>query len=164
MPHSLHSCWDQSLLCCLSLRVGFSCSSGPDGGLLSGPVAPFLEETIEVPMRVGSSSSLSGLSAVDFFPVFPRVFTPGVSWFPLTGFDFAGLVDWLILAPQSWNLHSQFTPFSRFVTFWRLCDASWSPPLFPRSLRYSLASCLAALPLPHYCWSRVHGWSSAGLI
>ena len=29
-----------------------------DGGLLSGHVAPFLEETIEVPMRVRSSSSL----------------------------------------------------------------------------------------------------------
>ena len=37
-------------------------------------------------------------------------------------------------------------------------------PLFPRSLRRSLASCLAALPLPHYRWSRVHGRSSASLI
>ena len=82
VSHSLRSWWGQSLLCCLSLRVGFSCSPGPDGGLLSGPVAPFLEETIEVPMRVGSSSSLSGLSTVDFFPVF----APGLSWLPLTGF------------------------------------------------------------------------------
>ena len=154
----------QSLLRCLSLRVGLSCSSGPDGGLLSDPVAPFLEETIEVPMRLGSSSSLSGLSTVDFFLVFPRVFAPGVSWLPLMGFDFAGLVGWLILAPRSWNPPSRSTPFSRFITFWRLCDASWSPPLFPRSLRRSLASCLAALPLPHYRWSRVHGRSSAGLI
>ena len=72
----------------LTLGVGFSCSSGPDGGLLSDPVAPFLEETIEVPMWVESSSSLSGLSTVDFFPVFPRVFSPGV----VKGFDFAGLV------------------------------------------------------------------------
>ena len=40
----------QSLLRELTLRVGFSCSSGPDGGLLSDPVAPFLVETIEVPM------------------------------------------------------------------------------------------------------------------
>ena len=62
-------------MCCL----GFSCPSGPDGGLLSDPVAPFLEETIEVPMRVGSSSSLSGLSTVDFFPVFSQgVLTRGV--------------------------------------------------------------------------------------
>ena len=114
-------------------------------------------------MRDGSSSSLSGLSTVDFFPVFPWVFSPGVSWLPLTGFDFAGLVDWLILAPWSWESPRRSTPFSRFVTFWRLCDASWSPPLFPRSLRRSLASCLAALPLPHYRWSRVHGRSSAGL-
>ena len=43
-----------------------------------------------------------------------------------------------------------------------LCDASWSPHLFPRSLRRSLASCLAAWPLPHYRWSRNHGQSSAG--
>ena len=149
----------QSLLRCLSLTVGFSCSSGPDGGVLSDPVVPFLEETIEVPMRVGSSSSLSGLSTVDFFPVFRWV-----SWLPLKGFDFAGLVGWLILAPRSWNPPSRSTPFSRFITFWRLCDASWSPALFPRSLRRSLASCLAALPLPHYRWSLVHGRSSAGLI
>ena len=52
--------------------------------------------------------------------------------------------------------------FSRFVTFWRLCGASWSPPLFPRSLRRALAYCLAAWPLPHYRWSRVHGRTSAG--
>ena len=154
----------RSLMCCLSLRVGFSCSSGPDGGLLSDPVALFLEETVEVPMRVGSSSFLSGVSTVDFFPAFPRVFSPGVSWTPLTGFGFAGLVDWLLLAPRSWNPPSRSTPFSHFVTFWRLCDASWSPPLFPCSLQRSFACCLAALPLPHYRWSRVHGRSSAGLL
>ena len=71
---------------CLTLRVGFSCSSGPDGGLLSYPVAPFLEESIEVPMWVGSSSSLPGLSTVDFFPVFPRVFSPGIVMAPSYGF------------------------------------------------------------------------------
>ena len=79
------------------------------------------------------------------------------------GFDFAGLVDWLIRAPWRRNPHIQSGPFSRFGTFWRLCDASWSPPLLPRSLQRSLASCLAALPLPHYRWSRNHGRSSAGL-
>ena len=63
---------------CLTLGVGFSCSSGPDGGLLSDPVATFLEETIEVPRWVGFSSSLSGLSTVDFFPVLLRVFSLGV--------------------------------------------------------------------------------------
>ena len=124
----------------------------------------FLEETIGVPMRVRSSSSLSELRTVDFFPVFPRVFAPGLSWHPLTGFDFAGLVAWLILAPRSRNPPSLSGPFSRFVTFWRLCEAGWSPPLFPRSLRRSLASCLTALPLPLYRWSRDHGWSSAVLI
>ena len=101
--------------------MGFSCSPGPDGRLLSGPVAPFLKETIEVPMRVGSSSSLSGLRTVDFFPVFPRVFAPGLSWLPLTGFDFAGLVDWLTLAPRSRNPHSQSGHFSL------LCDLELLP-------------------------------------
>ena len=71
---------------CLTLRVGFSCSSGPDDGLLSDPVATFLEETIEVPMWVGSSSSLPGLSTVDFFHVFPRVFSPRVVMAPSHGF------------------------------------------------------------------------------
>ena len=66
----------------LTLGVGFSCSSGPDGGFLSDPVAPFLEETIEVPMWVGSFSSLSGSSTVDFLPVFPRAFSPGVVMAP----------------------------------------------------------------------------------
>ena len=69
-----------------TVEVGFPCSSGPDGGLLSNPVAPFLEETIEVPMWVGPSSSLSGLSTVDFFPVFPRVFSPAVVMAPSHGF------------------------------------------------------------------------------
>ena len=94
---------------------------------------------------------------------FPGCSHPGLSWLPPMGFDFAGLVDWLLLAPRSWKPPSWSTPFSQFVTFCRLCDVSWSPPLFPRSLRRSLASYLAALPLPHYCWSRVHGRSSAGL-
>ena len=121
----------QSLLRCLSQRVGFSCPPGPDGSLLLVPVAPFLEETIEVPMRVGSSSSFSGLPAVDFFPVFHRVFTPGLSWLPLTGFDFASLVDWFILAPQSRNPHSQSRPFSRFVTFWRFVRCELESALVP---------------------------------
>ena len=49
-------------------------------------MAPFLEETIEVTVWVGSSSSLSGLSTVDFFPVFPRVFSPAVVMAPSHGF------------------------------------------------------------------------------
>ena len=87
----------------LTLGVGFSCSSGPDGGFLSDPVASFLEESIEVPMWVGSFSSLSGSSTVDFFPVFPRASLPGLSWLPLMGFNFPGLVVWLLLAPRSWS-------------------------------------------------------------
>ena len=37
-------------------------------------------------MWVGSSSSLSGLSTVDFFPVFPRVLSPGFVMAPSHGF------------------------------------------------------------------------------
>ena len=153
----------QSLLRCLHQRVGISCSPGPDGGLLSGPVAPFLEETIEVPMWVRSSSSLDcelltssvsspGSSHPCCHGSLSRVSTSPV-WSP-----------GLFLTPRDRNLHSRSGPFSHFVTFWHLCEASWSPPLFPRPLQRSLASCLAALPLPHYHWSRDHGQSSAGLI
>ena len=63
VSQSLRSGSDQSLLRCLCLRVGFSYSSGSVGVLLSDPVAPSLEETFEVPMRVGSSGSLHGLSS-----------------------------------------------------------------------------------------------------
>ena len=127
-------------MCDLTLGVGFSCFSGPDGGLLSDPVAPFLEETFEVPMWAGSFSSLSGSSTVDFSLSSPGHSLPGLSWLPLTGFDFAGLVVWLLLAPQSLTPPSRSIPFARFVTFWRLCDVSWSPPLFPHPLRHFLAS------------------------
>ena len=72
VSQSLRSGWAQSLLRCLSLRVGFSFSSGPVGGLLSDPVAPFLEETFEVPMRVVSSSSLLGLSTDWLLPCLSR--------------------------------------------------------------------------------------------
>ena len=67
---------------------------------------------------------------------------------PLTGFDFAGLVVWLLLAPRSWEPPSQSTPFSLSVTFWRLCGASWSPP--PCSLAHCGAPWLMALR-PGHC-------------
>ena len=47
---------------------------------------PFREETIEIPMWVGSFSSLSGSSTADLFPVFPRAFSPGVVMAPSHGF------------------------------------------------------------------------------
>ena len=54
--------------------------------LLSDPVAQSLEETFEVPMRVGSSSSLNGSSSVCLLPC-PSlsVLTWGWSWLPLPG-------------------------------------------------------------------------------
>ena len=70
-----------------------------------------------------------------------------MSWLPLTGFDFAGLVVWLLLAPRSWEPPSRSTPFSRSVTFWRLCGASWSPP--PCSLTHCGAPWFMALRSGH---------------
>ena len=147
VSHSLRSCCAQSPLHCRTLGVGFSCSSGPDCGLLSDPVAPFLEETIEVPMRVGSASSLSGLSTVEFFPVFPRVFSPGVCHGSLsrvsTSLVWSSGCFWFLGAGSR-----PVVPLCSLASSHSgvLCDASWGPPLFPRSLRRSLASCLAALP------------------
>ena len=93
----------------------------------------------------------------------PGCSRPGFSWLPLMGFDFADLVVWLLLAPQSLKPPSRSTPFARFVTFWRLCDVSWGTPLFPHSLRRFLASYLAALllaslPLVSRPWT-VLSWS-----
>ena len=53
--------------------------------LLSDPVAPSLEETFEVPMRVGSSSSLHGLSSDCLLPclslgALTRVGRGSLSW------------------------------------------------------------------------------------
>ena len=63
------------------------------------------------------------------------------------GFDFAGLVVWLLLAPRSWKPLSRSTPFSRFVTFWRFVRCELGSPLVSSlPLRHSLASCLVALP------------------
>ena len=65
--------------CAISLlRLAFLALLGLTVDFLSDLVALFLEETIEIPMWVGFFSSLSGSSTVDFFPVFPRVFSPGV--------------------------------------------------------------------------------------
>ena len=81
----------------------------PDGGFLSVTVAPFLKETIEVPMWVESFSSLSGSSTVDCFPVFPRAFSPGVVMAPSPGFRLrrsGRLGFWLRGACFSQSFHS----------------------------------------------------------
>ena len=126
-----------------ALEVGFSCSSGPDGGLLSAPVAPFLKETIEVPVWIGSSSSLSGLSTVNFFPVFPRVFSPGVVMAPCHGFRLRRsgrlVASGSAELETAQSIHS-VRSFRHILAFVR-CELG-----FPHSLRRFLASCLATLP------------------
>ena len=109
---------------------------------------------------------------IDFFPVFPRgVFSPGVCRGSLSQVSTSPVWSagcfWLLEAgsrPVGPLPSLASTSFSRFVIFWRLYGASWSPPLFPLSLRRALAYGLEVWPLPHYRWSRVHGRASAGLI
>ena len=128
-------------LCAISLlRLAFLALLGVTVDFLSDLVALFLEETIEIPMWVGFFSSLDQVLLTSSQSS-PGCSHPGLSWLPLMGFDFAGVVVWLLLTPPS-----RSTPFARFVTFWRLGDVSWGPPLFLHSLRRFLASCLMALP------------------
>ena len=124
-------------------------------------------------MWVGSSSSLSRLSTVDLFPIFPRVFSPGVVMAPSRGFQLR--CSGRLVASGSSELEAaqsfHSVPSLRHILAF-LCDASWGPPLFPRSLRRSLASCLAALPLASLplvsrpwtvlCWSHLMSLSSVG--
>ena len=98
-------------------------------------------------MWVGSSSSLSGLSTVDFFPVFPRVFSPGVVMAPSHGFRLCRSGRLVVSGSSELEAAQSFhsiLSLRHILAF--LCDASWGPRLFPRALRRSLASCLAALP------------------
>ena len=90
-------------------------------------------------MWVESFSSLSGSSTVDCFPVFPRAFSPGVVVAPSHEFRLHRSGCLVLLAPRSLTPPSRSTPFARFATFWRLCVASWGPPLFPHPLRHFLA-------------------------
>ena len=83
--------------------------------------------------------SLSGLSTVDFSPVFPRVLAPGVVMAPSHGCQ----LRWSgrLVASGSSELEATQSFHSvlllcHFLAF--LCDASWGPPLFPLSLRHSL--------------------------
>ena len=149
----------------LTLVVGFSCSSRPDGGLLSDPVAPFLEEAIEVPMWVGSSSSLSGLRTVDFFPVFPRVFSPWVVMAPSHGIRLRRSGRLVASGSSELEAVQSFHSVLSLRHILAFCAMRVGVP--PCSFALCGTPCLVAWQpcrLPHYRWSRVHGWSSAGLI
>ena len=142
----------------LTLGVGFSCSSGPDCGFLSDPVAPFLEETIEVPMWVESFSSLSGSSTVDFFPVFPRVLSPRIVMTPSHGFRLRR--SGRLVAYGSAELDSAQSFHSvcslRHILAFVQCELGSPPCSLTRcGTSWLVPSGLAILP--HYRWSRVHG-------
>ena len=105
---------------------------------------------------------------------FPGCSHPGLVVAPSPGFDLSGLVAGSLLAPRSWKPPSQSTPFSRSVTFWRLCGAGYSPPLVSSLTAarfgfwpYGLA--IAALPLvlrpwTGLCWSHLLSLSSVGSV
>ena len=101
-------------------------------------MALFLEETIEVPMWVGFSSSLSGLSTVDVFPVFPRVFSPGVVMASSHGVRLHRSGRLVASGSSELEAAQSFHSFSRFVTFWRFVQCELGSPLVP--------SLIAALP------------------
>ena len=104
------------------------------------------------------------MSTVDFFPVFPRVFSLGVVMAPFHGFRLrrsGRLVASGSSELEAAQLFHSVLSLRHILAF--LCDASWDPPLFPRSLQLSLASCLAALlfaslPLVSRPWT-VLSWS-----
>ena len=155
----------RSLLRELTLRVGFSCSSGPDGGLLSDPVAPFLVEIIADPMWVEFFSSLSGSSTVDFFPVFPRAFSPGVVMAPSQWVSTSPV--WSSGASSSAELDSAQSLHSvcslRHILAFVRCELGSSLVSSPGCTAWLGPGSLAIF-LPQYHWSRVHGRSSAGLL
>ena len=151
----------------LTLEVGFSCSSGPDGELLSDPVALSFEETIEVPMWVGSSTSFSGLSTVDFFRLPQGLLAWGCHGFRLR---WSGrLVASGSAQPDSaQSFHSIFSLCHILAFFCAMRGGV--PPCLPHSLRHFLASCLAVLPFASLplvsrpwtvlCWSHLLSLSS----
>ena len=164
MCSSLRFSCDQSLLRCLSWGVGFSSSSG-SVGLLSDPVAPFLEESFGVPVRVGSSSSLHGEFCLTLFLSFLGCSHPGlVGFLPLPG------VTSPVWSPgRFWLLGAR----SHFAS--PLCSLAPSfsgvgavrmtvSPLFPHLVRRAFVYDLTVSPLLHYRWSLIHGQASAGLI
>ena len=123
-------------------------------------MALFLEEIIEVPMWVGSSSSLSGLCTVDFFPVFPGVVMASSHGFLLRRSGRLVASGSLELgAAQSFQSVLSLRHILAFCAMrvgvppssLVLCGAPWLVALRPCRLS------------PHR-WSRVHGRSSAGLI
>ena len=105
---------------------------------------------------------------------FPGCSHPGLVVAPSPGFDFTGLVVWSLLAPRSWGLPSQSSPFSRSVAFWRLCSAGYSLPLVSSltAARFGLwpyGLAIAALPLVSrpwtgLCWSHLLSLSSVSSV
>ena len=97
---------------------------------------------------------------------FPGCSHPGLSWLPLTGFDFAGLVDWLLLAPRSWEPPHSVLSLRHILAFVR--RELESPPLVPCSLAHCGAPWLIAIaslplvsrPWTGLCWSHLMSLSS----
>ena len=128
-------------------------------------MTPFLEETFEVPVWVGSSSSLSGLSTVDFFPFFPRVFSPGVVMAPSHGCQLCRSGRLIASGSSELGAAQSFHSVLSLRHILAFCAMRVGIP--PCSLALCRAPWLVAgqpCRLLHFRWFRVHGRSSAGLI
>ena len=94
---------------------------------------------------------------------------PGLSWLP-HGFRLRRFGRLVLLAPWSLTPPSRSTPFARFATFWRLCDANWVPPLFsspggtswlgPSGLAIFASITLVSRPWTVLRWSPLRSLSS----
>ena len=94
---------------------------------------------------------------------FPGCSHPGLVVAPSPGFDFAGLVASGSSELEAAQPVRSVLSLRRSLAFvW--CGLQSPPPLIPRILRRALPYGLTVSPLPHYCWSRIHGQASAGLI
>ena len=164
MSHSLHSCWAQSFMCCLTGGWLFlllwawrwitvvSSDDVPRGNNWGSHVGLIFQFSLWIeycwllpclPQGVltrGCHGSLSWVSA-------SLVWSSGCFW--LLGVGSRPVVPLRSLASS----HSGI-----------LCDASWGPSLFPHSLWRSLASCLVALPFASLTLVSRPWTSSAGLI
>ena len=96
---------------------------------------------------------------IDFFPVFPWVFSPGLGRGSLSRV-------WLHRSGRLVTSGRPVSPLRSLApSHSGVCAVRVGvPPLFPRSLRRALAYGHTVWPLPHSRWSRVHGRASAGLI
>ena len=108
-------------------------------------------------------SSLSGSSTVDFFPVFPRAFSPGVVMAPSHGFRLRRFGRLVLLAPRGLTPPGRSTPFCslRHILVFVRCELGSSlvsSPGGPSWLGPSGLAIFTSIPLVSRPWM-VLRWS-----